>query len=67
MAERQRRTAISIIEEIQKRIQVARDDLAESDSHRATLVGQINTLTALLETVDGEPTPKADTPPAGKD
>ena len=54
MAERQRRTAVSIIEEIQKRRGEAVKELAVIIDSRDELLVKIGTLSDLLEAVDAE-------------
>ena len=55
MAERQRRTAVSIIEEIQKRRGEAADELETLNAHRDELIVKIGTLSSLLDAVDKVP------------
>ena len=52
MAERQRRTAVSIIEEIQKRRDAAAEELEILEARRHDLSGTIVTLSSLLDAID---------------
>ena len=53
MADRQRRTAVSIIEEIQSRKTAAKDKLATLHARQDALLVAIATLKELLDAVEG--------------
>ena len=53
MAERQRRTAVSIIEEIRRRLVERQGELETLNRRRAVVLAQIDTLAETLDAVDG--------------